>query len=239
MDKPILSVTNINKHFGGVAAVSDLSFNVQAGEVIGLMGPNGAGKTTLLNIISGEYKPDTGKITFNERDITGMPPHEVCHMGIARAYQIPQPFTQMTALDNIVVAAIYGQGLSKSAAEAYAEEMLDFVGLADRKQLLTKDLLVVTLKRLELARVLATKPALVLLDEVAAGLNEEEIPVFLNLLKKVHQMGITVILIEHVLQVMVEAVDRIVVMDKGTKIAEGNTDEIMVNSKVIEAYLGQ
>ncbi len=239
MEKPILSVVNAHKHFGGVAAVSDLSFEVQTGEVIGLMGPNGAGKTTLLNIIAGEYKPDSGKIIFKDHDITGLAPHQICKLGIARAFQIPQPFTQLTALENVVVSAIYGQGLSKSAAKSEAERILDFVGLLDRKDILTKNLLVLTLKRLELARVLATKPELVLLDEVAAGLTEEEIPAFLDLLKKVREMGITIILIEHVIKVMVEAVDRIVVMDKGTKIAEGKTSDIMVNRSVIEAYLGE
>jgi branched-chain amino acid transport system ATP-binding protein len=238
METPILSIDGINKHFGGVLAINNLSFDVQAGEVIGLMGPNGAGKTTLLNVISGEYKPDSGTIKFKGHDITGLPPHKICHLGIGRTYQIPQPFVNLTALENTTVAAIYASGLGKASAEIEAAKILDRLGLSERKDMLARDLLVVTLKRLELARALATSPTLLLIDEVAAGLTETEIPQILNLLKEIHNMDITVILIEHVMKVMVEAVDRIIVMDKGTKLTEGKPKEVMEDKKVIEAYLG-
>ena len=238
MEVPILSLYGVDKHFGGLVAVRDLSFDVQAGEVIGLMGPNGAGKTTLINIISGEYKPDSGTIKFRGYDITGLPPHKICHLGIARTYQIPQPFVKLTALHNIVVAARFGRGLEKDAAESEAAKILDTVGLSEKKDMLAGDLAVVTLERLELARVLATNPTLLLIDEVAAGLTESEIPQVLDLLKEIHEMGITILLIEHVMKVMMEAVDRIIVMDKGIIIAEGTPNDVMENKRVIEAYLG-
>jgi branched-chain amino acid transport system ATP-binding protein len=238
LEVPILSVEKINMHFGGLAAISDLSFDVQVGEVLGLMGPNGAGKSTLLNIVSGEYKPASGIIKFKEKDITGVPPHRICHLGIARTYQIPQPFTHLTALQNIIIAAEYGRGLGKAAAEIEAVKILGMVDLLEKKDVLAKDLSAITLKRLELARALASNPRLLLLDEVAAGLTEAEIPRVLDLLKEIHEMGITIILIEHIMRIMVEAVDRIVVMDKGMKLTEGRPKEVMEDMQVIEAYLG-
>jgi len=238
MKAPILSVEAVSKHFGGLVAVKDLSFDVQVGEVVGLMGPNGAGKTTLINIISGEYKPDSGTIKFKGNNITGLPPHRICHLGIGRTYQIPQPFAKLTALQNIAVAAIYGRGLSKSAAEHEAANILTIVGLSEKKDMPAGNLEEIFLKRLELARVLATRPTLLMIDEVAAGLTEAEIPLLLDLLKKIHEMGISIILIEHVMKVMMKAVDRIIVMDEGMKIAEGKPNEVMENKKVIEAYFG-
>ncbi len=238
MVSPLLSVANVTKTFGGLVAIDAMSFDVQPGEIMGLMGPNGAGKTTLLNVIAGEYKPDTGTIKFKGRDITGLPPYKICHLGITRTYQIPKPFTNLTALQNVMVAAIYGRNLDRKEAEKEAMQVLGTVGLADRKDMPARDLLVVTLKRLELARALATRPTLLLLDEVAAGLTEEEIPSILALIEQVNNMGVTIILIEHVMKVMMQAVDKIVVMDKGAKIAEGTPDAVMKDEKVIEAYFG-
>ena len=238
LSEPILSISGVTKRFGGLVALRDLSFDIQRDEAVGLMGPNGAGKTTLLNVIAGEYKPDSGVVRFKGNLITGLPPHKVCHLGLARTYQIPQPFVNLTARQNVVVAARFGRGLGKARAEKEAGEILDVIGLSEKKDVMAKELSTITLKLLELARILASKPELVLLDEVAAGLTEAEIPKLLDTLKKVRAMGVSILLIEHVISVMMQAVDRIVVINEGAKIAEGAPKQIMEDKKVIEAYFG-
>ena len=235
----VLSVHGVNKSFGGLVAVNDVSFELPAGQIMGLMGPNGAGKTTLVNVICGFYKPDTGKIAFQGKDITGLPAHKVCRIGMARTFQIPQPFWEMTALQNVAVAAMYAKGLGKAEAEAKAPEVLGFTDLLDKADVLAKDLSTITLKRLEVARALATEPTLILVDEAAAGLDESELPRMLELLESIRQTGVTIILIEHVMKVMREAVDMILAMNEGATIAYGTADEVMNDYKVIECYLGE
>jgi len=235
LDTAVLSVHRVNKRFGGIVAVKDMTFEVQPGEVLGLMGPNGAGKTTLLNLIAGVYHPDSGRVLFQGRDITRCAPHKTCHLGIARTYQIPQPFTSLLVRDNLRVAATYGR---KKGDTLELDEILDLVDLSKQKGMIASDLATVSLKKLELARALASNPTLILLDEVAAGSTDAEIPRILDTIKQVRKMGKTIILVEHVMKVMVEAVDRIVVMDKGEKIAEGTPGKVMENEKVLAAYFG-
>ena len=239
MDEPILSISRVSKRFGGLLAVNDVSFDLPAGEILGLMGPNGAGKTTLVNVICGFYKPDSGTIRFKGRDITRLPAHKVCHLGIARTYQIPQPFGELTVLQNVIVAAMYGRGIGQSTAEREAPEVLRLTDLSDKKDVLAKDMSTIALKRLELARALATDPKLLLVDEAAAGLNESELPRMLEILGNIRQTGITIMLIEHVMKVMREAVDTILVLDEGSTIASGIPEEVMKDKKVIECYLGE
>ncbi len=234
-----MSVSGISKRFGGLRALDDVSFELPAGRIMGLMGPNGAGKTTLVNVICGFYKPDAGVVRFKGKDITGLSTHKVCRRGIARTYQIPQPFGSMTALQNVTVAAMYGRGIGQAAAQEKAPGALELTDLSDKQHILAQDMATITLKRLEVARALATGPALLLVDEAAAGLNETELPRMLEILEAIRQTGITIILIEHVMKVMREAVDMILVIDQGATIAYGKPDEVMKDKKVIERYLGE
>jgi branched-chain amino acid transport system ATP-binding protein len=238
MEAPILSVNGVTKHFGGLVALKGVSFDVKAGEVVGLMGPNGAGKTTLLNIIAGEYAPDGGTITFKGCDITGCPPHKACHLGIARTYQIPQPFVTLTVRQNLMVSAVFGRQLKKATAEFDYDRIFGLVNLSEKSDTLAGDLPILSLKKLELARALAREPELLLLDEVAAGITEIEIPRVLTTIREIRNMGITIVIIEHVMKVLVNVVDRIVVIDKGVKIAEGPPAAVMNDCNVMEAYFG-
>ncbi len=236
--EPILSLERISKHFGGVIALKDVSFDIQRGEIVGLMGPNGAGKTTLLNIIAGDFRPDSGSIKFKGQDITYHPSYNSSRYGISRTYQIPQPFISLSVWDHLRVSAVFGKRTGKTSRETDFLKILDMVGLRDRKDNLAGDLPILSLKKLELARALACDPELLLMDEVAAGLTEIEIPKILTTIKEIRAMGKTIVLVEHVMKVMVNAVDRIVVLDKGVVICQDCTDAVMNDSRVIEAYFG-
>lgn len=238
MDEPILSVTGVTKRFGGLVALNKISFDVKKGEVVGLMGPNGAGKTTLLNVIAGEYAPEDGTVVFKGHNITNMSAHKICHLGIARTYQIPQPFVTLTVRENLLASAVFGRQVKMNDAEAEDDNILRLMDLAEKKDAIAGSLPILSLKRLELARSLARKPDLLLLDEVAAGTTEAEIPKILAVINEIRNMGITIIIIEHVMKVLMVVVDRIIVVDKGMKIAEDKPSAIMCDNKVIEAYFG-
>lgn len=238
----MLEVDNISINFGGLRALDDVSFSVDEGEVVGLIGPNGAGKTTMMNIICGIYKPTDGRIFFEGEDITGMPPHKICHRGISRTYQIPQPFYAMTALANVVTSVLNGKkrpNMCLSDAGLEASYYLEFVGLFSKRDELASNLNLYELRMLELARALATTPKLLLLDEAMAGLNPVESEKALEMIWSAQeQFGITLLWIEHVMKIIMKAAKRIVVLQYGKKIAEGPPEQIANDPRIIEAYLG-
>jgi branched-chain amino acid transport system ATP-binding protein len=234
----ILQVEGIVKRFGGLVAVNNVSLGVEKGEIFGLIGPNGAGKTTLLNVMAGVYKPDAGVIGFEGEDITGLSPERICRAGIARTFQVSRPFLKMSALENVKVAAVFGNRKPLEDPQAYAEEMLEFVGFPLPKETLAEGLNAVQIKKLDLARALASNPKLLLLDESAAGLTPTELLESMELIRRVRDKGITVVMVEHVMRAIMQICDRIGVLHYGQKIAEGTPDEITEDEKVADAYLG-
>jgi branched-chain amino acid transport system ATP-binding protein len=238
---PILEGKGVTKYFGGLAAVSGVDFYVNEGEVVGLIGPNGAGKTTLFNLISAALVPRPGTIWFKGKNITGLRPYRICRMGIARTFQTVKIFPNLPVLENVRAGAFFGPPKSPSAAEAtrIAIELLEFVGLSKVSNSFAKDLTLANQKRLEVARALATRPQLLLLDELMAGLNHTEIAQAMELVKQIRDEGITIIMIEHVMKAIMNVCDRIIVLHHGKKIAEGNPQEIANSKTVIEIYLGE
>lgn len=236
----ILETEGVVKNFGGLTAINQVSVSVEEGQIFGLIGPNGAGKTTLLNVIAGVYKPNAGVVRFKGEKISGLNADSICKKGIARTFQISQPFPQMTALENVLVAAIFGnvRATGKGAA-IIAEEVLDFVEFPMPKDTLAENLNTVQLKRLDLARALASEPELLLIDETAAGLTPGELVDLIGLIRKIRARGITIIAVEHLMRVIMEICDRIMVLHYGEKIAEGTPDEIAKDERVADAYLGE
>lgn len=235
----ILQVGGVTKRFGGLQALTKVTFDLPEGQILGLIGPNGAGKTTLFNVIDGVYRPEEGRITFKNKDMTGMKPYNLARAGLARTHQIVKPLNELTVRENVMVGACFGhEGHGLEKAGKIADEVLEFVGLAGFSGQLAGILNVAQKKRLELARALASRPFLLLLDEVLAGLNPSEISTMVEIIRKIRQQGITIIIIEHVMHAVMNLSDRIIVLDYGQQIAEGTPQEIAADPRVIEAYLG-
>lgn len=236
--KLIIQVKEVSKHFGGLKAVNRISFDIKEKEIVGIIGPNGAGKTTLFNLISGSLPVTSGQVVFNNENITSQKPYIICKKGIGRTYQIVKPFGNISVLENVMVGA-FNKASSTKEAKQFSLEILFKVGLEKKKDQIGKSLTIADKKRLEVAKALATQPTLLLLDEVMAGLNPSEVKELLPMIKGLRDSGITIILIEHIMEVVMTVCDRIVVVHHGEKIAEGTPKEIANNPEVIKAYLGE
>jgi branched-chain amino acid transport system ATP-binding protein len=235
----ILQVQDVTMRFGGLQALTEVSFDLPEGQILGLIGPNGAGKTTLFNVINGVYSPYRGRVIFRGEDISGKPPYEVARRGLARAHQVVRPLTELTVRENVMVGACFGrEKLSLGQAARKADAALSQVDLADRAEQPSGNLNVAQKKRLELARALAAQPYLLLLDEVLAGLNPSEIASMMETIRAIRDEGLTILMIEHVMQAVMSISDRLIVLDYGKLIAAGSPAEVAANPQVIEAYLG-
>lgn len=234
----ILEVKNLQKNFGRLAVLNDLSFDVREGEILGFMGPNGAGKTTVFNILTGLLKPDSGTIIFKDKNITRMSPSKRCRKGIGRTYQVPRPFKKMTVYENLLVGAMHGGGFKEKHTKEEVCQILELIKLYDMKDIPAGRLPLLHRKKLELGRALATRPELILLDEVAGGLTEGEVGEIINIVKKIQQSGVTIIWIEHILMMMSEGVDRLLVISEGQWLNCGIPEEVMSSEEVLACYLG-
>lgn len=240
MTAPVLELHSVARSFGGIKAVRDVSFKLQEGEVVGLIGPNGAGKTTLVNCITGVHRPTGGRVIFEGRDVTTQKPFQAARSGLCRTFQVVQPFPEMTVLQNVAAGALFGQHIER-LSDAYdaAHEHLDFVGIDQFADMPASALTLANRKRLELAKSLAMKPRVLMLDEVNAGLNSTEINGALELIRKISERGVSIIVIEHLMKVIMTLSQRVVVLHHGELIAEGESSHVVNDPKVIEAYLGE
>jgi branched-chain amino acid transport system ATP-binding protein len=234
----LLAVEGVSKSFGGLKAVQGVGFSLAEGEMLALIGPNGAGKTTLFNVISGFFIPDAGRVSFAGESLAGLRPHDICRRGMARTFQVTRPFHRLTVLENVLVGALERVAHRRQAVRI-AEEVLELTGLADKAGNMGHSLTLPDRKRLELARALATGPRVLLLDEVMAGLNPTETGRLIDLIRAIHGRGVTIFLIEHVMKAVMALSQRILVLNYGELIAQGVPEEIVRDSKVIEAYLGE
>lgn len=234
----ILQAENLAKAFGSVQAVASVSMEVRRGEILGILGPNGSGKTTLFNLLTGVHLPDSGSVQFDGYDITNQTPYQRSRSGIGRTYQIPRPFGNMTVLENLMVAATFGGGMSEKACLPKIDEILETVGLASLRHDFARKLSLLDRKRLEVARAMATDPSLLLLDEVAGGLTESETNEVLEIVKQLQKQGVTVVWIEHILMMM-EDVDRVLVLDQGRDLMCSDPKTVMASREVLECYLGK
>jgi branched-chain amino acid transport system permease protein len=236
----LLRVNHLSKSFRGLKALSNVSLEVRKGEILGLLGPNGSGKSTFINVVSGHYLPDSGEVWLGGRNIAGLAAHDIARAGIARTYQIPRPFSQLSVLDNVAIAAMYaGRGVSTlEAGQQEARQWLEFTHLADKAHSLPSELNLHQRKFLELARALAARPQLVLLDEVLCGLTPTEIQSAVTQIRRIRDQGTTIVFVEHVMDAVMALTDRIVVFDQGVVLAEGAPREVMQRPAVMTAYLG-
>jgi len=235
----ILQAENVKVMFGGLTAVNRVSLTVEKGEVFGLIGPNGAGKTTLLNVIAGFYKPNEGAILFQGRNITGFSPEKICNIGISRTFQVPRKFHKMTVLENVLVASTFGIQRPDKSPVQLAQDALELVNFKKSSSISANTLNAAELKRLDLARALASKPSLLLLDEPASGLTPKELEGLMALVRQISGTGVTIIVVEHLMKMIMNICDRMAVLVYGEKIAEGSPEEIGSDRRVIEAYLGE
>jgi branched-chain amino acid transport system ATP-binding protein len=234
-----LFINHVTKAFGGLKAVDDVSFEISEGEITSLVGPNGSGKTTLFNCISGIIPTNSGEIRFQGEDLTHLSPARICKKGIGRTFQVVRPFLKLTCIENLLVGCYFGQRAHQKEVRREALELLEFVGLGKKPETLALELRLAERKRLEIARALAIRPKLLLLDEVAAGLNEAESQDMIDLLRQIHSQGVVLFVVEHVMSVVMEISHHIVVLNEGKKIAEGSPEMIANDQRVIEIYLGE